>query len=1200
MDQEELEGETHQQQDSPAPSGHGDHTTPPQGTPEVEEERNEDDFQGNEEPPGEQPPIGEEPVDHDGQEQPTDEAEAAAQDEDPFGVAAPSPNDDARPSTGGSESGSVSRAATTAEVQLQSRPTTSEIHVDRAPEVSRTPSSARSTGKPPAPPPEPIEIEETSDEKPFGNDPLVLPDSAEVFSELRQKADELFKFHDSESFLDIEAHALEVGEMTMTKDVSAMEEEKDAADDEQQAQWDEEIMNKIDESRSTVTEHQETVRLKHSEIEWRLREEEVAARERLVYEHQAMEASLLNRLKHRTGHLQHVPHDPTSWTIEWAEAPQEFTVNITSLRGLRAKVREGYYVMLLSIVDRIGGRTIRFSTGRSNRDCNAALPPLRYAAKSSLIDFFIDRHVDLLCPASILLRTHACLVFELWQLKVGKYDPTDKVVGWGVWPLVNKDFTVVEGKFKIPMLKGPVDQGVDTFREYTQASKENLSRWLCNCYFEINLRREEHDRTAKEGTAVNLHNLEEGQGTDAHQLRLRQTATDFRSLTVAKLPPRLFFDEVALDNKKSSGLRRRHFGSEDMRPLNNALWEKRALLEEEREALRTDLVRRKSRSFSGEEGDDEEINDWRIRRDLAKMKHTFRKAPSVLDAEDSERDKSRDSHILLGQHHQSIVSQREFFFLGRRYREKAFIARAVVAYDLGVNYGGPWDKTKVVMNVVFLLLGFLFRLYVHNIGLYLWLFFLDVPTTKNSWQVYSVDIRFEFTTRFRPEDTTVTMMIGQSVCVGFFAFFSLAFWALLKVFDRLPYWVTRLMLWMGVTVVFDPIITACYELVQGDIESGETFLLYHQMVREEGSALTGILLTLALFLGLCFIQFVLVYWYIGANHLNGRVNDIYMRLLYPDTSFFMPHDLEVSQTELREVVKLAKNWRTEEGDVKRVNVLQMKYHHTDFFRARLFALLNTFSNDPEQWVSSYIDSIPLRRPFHSRDLIKHDLGRFTLGGDVLNFLRRHFPHLTVTTKYRVGDRPEDFYYEADLVRAVTSHAASVEDDVEMRTLLKSYFTSQIWDEKPCEWDFQDSSKFIIKDAQLVADLIFFETTGSTKRALLLAMELMSSTDHYLSIDHQKPETWGVCQLENFDRTKPLLSTQGEEAQGSIIHILLENPIQETRQLARAFVVTPFGTVVEPNTQSYTCLKHHTADHVEFWARNALELGHEFNTGVEQS
>lgn len=43
--------------------------------------------------------------------------------------------------------------------------------------------------------------------------------------------------------------------------------------------------------------------------------------------------------------------------------------------------------------------------------------------------------------------------------------PKDYVVGWGVFPLVNSDFVVNEGKFKVPLLFGNVNPNMDKFEK---------------------------------------------------------------------------------------------------------------------------------------------------------------------------------------------------------------------------------------------------------------------------------------------------------------------------------------------------------------------------------------------------------------------------------------------------------------------------------------------------------------------------------------------------------------------------------------------------------------------------------------------------------------------------------------------------------------------------------------------------------------
>jgi len=41
--------------------------------------------------------------------------------------------------------------------------------------------------------------------------------------------------------------------------------------------------------------------------------------------------------------------------------------------------------------------------------------------------------------------------------------PKDYTIGWGVFPMLNSDFAVNEGKFKIPLLFGEVDPDMDRF-----------------------------------------------------------------------------------------------------------------------------------------------------------------------------------------------------------------------------------------------------------------------------------------------------------------------------------------------------------------------------------------------------------------------------------------------------------------------------------------------------------------------------------------------------------------------------------------------------------------------------------------------------------------------------------------------------------------------------------------------------------------
>jgi hypothetical protein len=83
-------------------------------------------------------------------------------------------------------------------------------------------------------------------------------------------------------------------------------------------------------------------------------------------------------------------------------------------------------------------------------------------------------------------------------------------------------------------------------------------------------------------------------------------------------------------------------------------------------------------------------------------------------------------------------------------------------------------------------------------------------------------------------------------------------------------------------------------------------------------------------------------------------------------------------------------------------------------------------------------------------------------------------------------------------------------------------------------------------------------------------------------------TWQSVSIPNFDRHEPLMSTQGDDADGVIMFISVENPASGTLQLLRSIVVTPFGQILEPKPTSYTFKSKHTADDPEFWAAKSID------------
>lgn len=61
----------------------------------------------------------------------------------------------------------------------------------------------------------------------------------------------------------------------------------------------------------------------------------------------------------------------------------------------------------------------------------------------------------------------------------------DKVVGWGVFPILNSELAFNEGRFKIPIVQGDVNEEITLYRVIQSNIINNLDTWLCNMYFEV-------------------------------------------------------------------------------------------------------------------------------------------------------------------------------------------------------------------------------------------------------------------------------------------------------------------------------------------------------------------------------------------------------------------------------------------------------------------------------------------------------------------------------------------------------------------------------------------------------------------------------------------------------------------------------------------------------------------------------------------
>jgi hypothetical protein len=87
-------------------------------------------------------------------------------------------------------------------------------------------------------------------------------------------------------------------------------------------------------------------------------------------------------------------------------------------------------------------------------------------------------------PPSSALNPANVILFEILYLS-SKNTTADVCLGWGAFPIVNGDFEINTGKFKLPLLYGGIDWDTNKFKDIENKYMRNIDEWLCNLYIEV-------------------------------------------------------------------------------------------------------------------------------------------------------------------------------------------------------------------------------------------------------------------------------------------------------------------------------------------------------------------------------------------------------------------------------------------------------------------------------------------------------------------------------------------------------------------------------------------------------------------------------------------------------------------------------------------------------------------------------------------
>ena len=168
-------------------------------------------------------------------------------------------------------------------------------------------------------------------------------------------------------------------------------------------------------------------------------------------------------------------------------SPQPVEFRIHLLRAVKNKLPKGCYVLMLTQYDSLGGRPLSWSRIGANGIGNLR-PGITRSCKHE--GRYFDRMLRLedscfaLCPPRPLLKPNFVFVLELFQL-ASKHNPSDKIEAWTALPMTYESMSIVEGKFKLPLIRGEHSQSVQHFKTMERMMAEDLHNWLCNIYIEV-------------------------------------------------------------------------------------------------------------------------------------------------------------------------------------------------------------------------------------------------------------------------------------------------------------------------------------------------------------------------------------------------------------------------------------------------------------------------------------------------------------------------------------------------------------------------------------------------------------------------------------------------------------------------------------------------------------------------------------------
>ena len=463
---------------------------------------------------------------------------------------------------------------------------------------------------------------------------------------------------------------------------------------------------------------------------------------------------------------------------------------------------------------------------------------------------FSDK-VYFMIPPDMTIEPSYIIMFELILLDEKLSSTSDRVVAWGAYPLLHR------GKFKVPLILGKYDRRVDKFKDIEGRYIKNIDEWVCNLYFEM------------------------------RDIRLVE-CFGHKEFLEFPIPSEIqAYLEGKIDEEKLKEIEEKR-----LEAIQEGEGEGDAEADIEK-AIKKELMESKH-------DDENESNELSSRGEFGKLAEDSVMLNDVDNASESD-DSDKSVYDIEGKHdivedlrtvdlrtYKYAIEKKLLFSMDddEEIKKLRYIFKELLL-DLGI---GRFTFWPTLLSSIVMLVALWSRLYVHYLFQYIFLKAIDVPITNVTVKMYTVDIKYGFWNVYQ-EVVAVSSGVGGTTLM--FCFMIFITWIGHHLVDYYPKVFSKFVVWFGFGTLGDGVLCAIVDTAtrNGD---GDFYKLPDYYNNAEDSPIAGYIVVVCIYLFFIVLNLLIFYNYVVFLHLNGRMQDIYIRLLGDPRVFFCPNDNELS------------------------------------------------------------------------------------------------------------------------------------------------------------------------------------------------------------------------------------------------------------------------------------------------------------------